>query len=277
MDERRDKTAINGRKTMKILVIMGSPRKGHTFRACEEFRELLQQECAAEFEYLWIKDAHLLPCKGCLSCFGRGEDTCPNRDDVPALEQKMREADAVVFASPVYGFNVTGLMKTFIDRFSYFFHRPRFFDKKAFVLATAGVMGLNDVLSYLEKVAGLWGFEVVGTAGLIMTNDNPTRSLAEKNKKILKKAAKEFSTALQRNKRKSPGIMDVIIFHSVRAAFSQLERVSPFDYQYWKNKGWFSPGVRYFVDIPVNPLFLAAGRIAGWLTLRQVRKNTTLE
>ena len=188
----------------------------------------------------------------------------------------MREADAVVFASPVYGFNVTGLMKTFIDRFSYFFHRPRFFDKKAFVLATAGVIGLNDALRYLEKVAGLWGFEVVGTAGVIMTNDM-TRSLAEKNKKILTKAAKEFSTALQRNKRKSPGLVDVILFHSSRAAFSQLEKVSPFDYQYWKNKGWFSPGVRYFVDIPVNPLFLAAGRIAGWLTLRQVRKNTTLE
>ncbi len=230
---------------MKILVIMGSPRKGNTFRACEEFREILQQECTAEFEYLWLKDAHLLPCRGCLSCFSRGEEKCPNRDDAPAFEQKMLDADAVIFASPVYGFNVTGLMKTFIDRFSYFFHRPRFFDKKAFVLATAGVIGLSDALRYLDKVAGLWGFEVVGTAGLIMKDDNQSRSLSEQNKKILMKSAIEFSNALQRNKRKSPGIIDVIIFHSSRSAFSQLERVSPFDYQYWKNKGWFSPGVRY--------------------------------
>jgi len=77
----------------------------------------------------------------------------------------MHEADAVVFATPVYGLNVTGQMKVFVDRFSYIFHRPRFFDKKAFILTTAGIMGNTEVQKYLTTVARIWGFEIAGTPG----------------------------------------------------------------------------------------------------------------
>ena len=38
---------------------MGSPRKGNTYRACEEFREHLQKTCLAEFEYIWLKDSRI--------------------------------------------------------------------------------------------------------------------------------------------------------------------------------------------------------------------------
>jgi multimeric flavodoxin WrbA len=48
----------------------------------------------------------------------------------------MHAADGVIFATPVYVMNVSALMKTFIDHFSYIYHRPRFFDKKALLLST---------------------------------------------------------------------------------------------------------------------------------------------
>ena len=67
--------------------------------------------------------------------------------------------------------------------------------------------------------------------------------------------------------------MDVIIFHSQRAVFSLMEKESPCDYEYWKSKGWLSPGARYFVDVAVNPLYLAIGRIAGWMVKRRIRKD----
>jgi len=261
---------------MKILVVMGSPRKGNTFQACEELRESMQQYCKAEFEYLWLKDVNLLPCKGCLSCFSHGEEKCPNHDDALAIEQKMLEADGVIFASPVYGLNVTGLMKTFVDRFCYIIHRPRFFDKKAFLLATTGALGNNDVLKYMATIAGLWGFEISGKVGLI-SNDVLSRSQAENNKKMLAKSAKTFSAALERTKRKSPGIMDVIIFHAQRAVFSQMEKSSPCDYQYWNEKGWLSPAARYFVDVPVNPIYQLIGRFVEWILRRRVRKDLVSE
>jgi multimeric flavodoxin WrbA len=110
---------------------MGSPITGNTYRAAERIRELMEAHGPVEFEYLWLRDEDLLPCRGCFVCIARGEERCPNRDDAPAIEQRMREAGGVIFALPVYGMNVSGLFKTFVDRFCYIFHPPRFFDKKA--------------------------------------------------------------------------------------------------------------------------------------------------
>jgi multimeric flavodoxin WrbA len=259
----------------KILVIMGSPRKGNTFRACEELRGFLEKELAVEFEYLWLKDANLQPCRGCLACFAQGEERCPNRDDAPRIEQKIHDADAVIFATPVYGMNVSGQMKTFIDRLSYVFHRPRFFDKKALLLTTAGILGNEDVLKYLDTVARVWGFEVAGTVGIVTAAPVPQYRIDE-NRNAIARAAGKLAAALLRGSRKSPGLMDVVLFHGQRAAFSQLEEVSPADYRYWKEKGWLDRGTKYFVDVPVNPLYNIIGVIVEWFSARGVKKDLAL-
>ncbi len=256
----------------KILVIMGSPRKGNTFHACEELRGMLEKELPVEFEYLWLKDADLQPCRGCLACFAQGEDRCPCHDDVPVIAQKMRDADGVVFATPVYAFNVSGLMKTFIDRFSYVFHRPRFFDKKAILITSTGMFGNDDVLKYLDSVARLWGFEVSARAGTVAATPVPPYR-ADRNRKAIARAARDFAAALRSPARKSPGLYDVIVFFGQRGAFRQLKEVSPADYRYWKEKGWFDRHVHYFVDVPVNPLYLAIGGVAGWFASRGLQKD----
>jgi multimeric flavodoxin WrbA len=259
-------------KPLNILVIMGSPRKGNTFHACEELRERMQKYRAVDFEYLWLKDTDLQPCRGCLSCFSKGEEKCPIHDEALAIRDKLTGADAVIFASPVYGLNVTGLMKNFVDRFSYFFHRPRFFDKKAFVLVTTGVLGHKDVMKYLASVAGFWGFDVSGKAGFVTTGEDP-QILKEKNSAILEKAAKKLSSALIENRRKKPGFMDVVIFHAQKTAFSQVMDESPYDYKYWKEKGWLSPKTHYFTDVPVNPFYLGVGVIVGKMIGRKMKNN----
>lgn len=86
---------------MKVLVVMGSPRKGNTYRAAERIRELMESYGPVEFEYLWLDTANLSQCRGCFTCIAKGEEKCPLRDDAPAIEQKMHEADGVIFASPV--------------------------------------------------------------------------------------------------------------------------------------------------------------------------------
>jgi multimeric flavodoxin WrbA len=81
---------------MKVLVVMGSPRKGNTYRAAERIRELMEAHGPVEFEYLWLRDANLLPCRGCAVCVAKGEEHCPNKDDLQAIVQRMDEADGVV-------------------------------------------------------------------------------------------------------------------------------------------------------------------------------------
>lgn len=59
---------------MKALVVMGSPRKGNTYRAAERIRELMETRGSVEFD-LWLRDANLLPCRGVrrLRREGRGD------------------------------------------------------------------------------------------------------------------------------------------------------------------------------------------------------------
>jgi multimeric flavodoxin WrbA len=62
----------------------------------------------------------------------------------------MLVSDGVIFVSPAYCQNVTALMKNFVDRFAYIFHRPRFFNQKALIISTTCGAGLKETLNYLE-------------------------------------------------------------------------------------------------------------------------------
>jgi multimeric flavodoxin WrbA len=260
---------------MKVLVIMGSPRKGNTYHAAERIREILQEKDPVEWEYVMLRDINLEQCRGCFLCLSKGEEFCPLKEDESNLEVRMREADGVVFASPVYGMQVSGLMKVFIDRHSYIFHRPRFFDQKAMLLTTTGAVGAKEVLDYLEFVARIWGFDVAARVGI---QSSPTlgplpRYRMLKNERELRAAAEAFHAALNRGTRSRPKFRDVIVFHAQRAAFDELGETAPADHSYWADQGWLEAGRRYFVDVPVNPLYSAIGNLIEWSLRRRVRKD----
>ena len=255
-----------------ILVIMGSPRKGNTYKACEELKVQMVQSIPVQFEYIWLNHISLEPCRGCLICFSHGEEKCPIHDDALMIREKLRKADGVVFATPVYGMSVSGPMKIFIDRFSYTFHRPEYFGKYACLLITTGFMGHKNVLKYLDLVARIWGFEISGRVGLVTPVPLPAFR-KEKNRTTIGTGAEEFAGALKSGKLKKPSIRDVVIFHGQRAAFKQLEKISPADYQYWRDKGWLDRNTRFFTDVPVNQVYTVIGMIVGWLSANQTKKE----
>lgn len=242
---------------MKVLVVMGSPRKGNTSRAAERIRELMQAGGTVEFEYLWLRDVDLLPCRGCAVCVGKGEEYCPNRDDMPAIVQKMHTTDGIILASPVYSWMVPGQLKVFIDRLSYTMHRPRFYDKKALILVT-GMLSTGLVEDYLTRVARFWAVEVAGTAGLI-TPPTVSARTQEKNERILEKAAASFFLALQPGRRTSPRLRQIFMFRAGRALVDEQADETPVDHRYWKEHGWLEPGTRYYIDAPINPVYSAIG------------------
>lgn len=104
---------------MKILVLNGSPRKEKscTIRVTNKFIEGIQKETACEVETINIADCKITPCLGCLSCWGRTEGTCViKNDDIPALKQKILDADVIIESYPLYFFGMPGAMKVFTDR-----------------------------------------------------------------------------------------------------------------------------------------------------------------
>ena len=262
-------------RPIKILVIMGSARKGNTYRAAERIREILEEEAPVDWEYVMLRDVNQEQCRGCYTCFERGEEHCPIKDDSALLEQKMHDADGVIFATPVYAFQVSGLMKVFIDRHSYICHRPRFFRQKALLLTSAGAVGSKDVLEYLNAVAHIWGFEVVARAGIVShatMGPLPAYRLRE-NEEKLQAAAKAFLAALRRESPRKPGLFDVMVFHIGRAPCDELGESAPADHAYWAGKGWLEKGKRYYVDVPVNPVYHALGTVVEWYQRRRVRRD----
>jgi multimeric flavodoxin WrbA len=99
----------------KILVLAGSPRKGgNTDRLSDEFIRGAR-EAGAESEKIYLKNKKIGGCLGCFAC-QKNSGICVQKDDMGELYEKMKAADVIVFASPVYFYTWNAQMKTVIDR-----------------------------------------------------------------------------------------------------------------------------------------------------------------
>lgn len=99
---------------MKVLAINGSPRKGNTEAMLKRLLDGAKSK-GAIIELVNLGDKKIEPCKAVCDCF-ETERACPIDDDMASIINKMLAADAIVFGSPDYFKNVSGIMKNFIDR-----------------------------------------------------------------------------------------------------------------------------------------------------------------
>ncbi len=113
----------------KVTAFVGTARKKHTYYAVQRFLSSLASLGDVEYEIVALTDYRMEMCRGCKQCFRKGESFCPLKDDRDVLMEKMMTSDGVVIASPNYSFQVSAIMKTFLDRLGFVFHRPQFFGK----------------------------------------------------------------------------------------------------------------------------------------------------
>ncbi|AEG19177.1 flavodoxin family protein [Methanobacterium paludis] len=231
---------------MKILAIIGSPKgKGNSYKVTKEVEEKMNGMEDVTFEYLFLKDVDLQMCRGCFSCVIKGENFCPIKDDRAEIEDKMLKSDGIIFVTPCYCQNVSALMKNFIDRLSYVFHRPRFFNQKAMVLATTGGAGLKETLDYLSKLE-VWGFGPVITLGAIYPPWPASEGLKIKNNKKIVGSVEEFYKKLKGQKHPSPGFNQYMHFRFMKMT-SDMKEYLPADNEFYKDKNEF------FYPVKINP------------------------
>jgi len=259
---------------LKVLAIQGSPHRGNTYDRVERFGQKLRALGGIEFEHLPLNDVHLEPCRGCFLCFARGEDACPLRDDRAAIGEKLDQADGVVFATPVYSMHVSSLLKRFVDRFAFVFHRPRYFDKAAVGLAVTGGIGLNEALGYVKMFAGSWGFEYVADLKYIDVPRNsdlvPLATVRDRTDEVVRR----LHRAVTEKPPRALTTNDYLHFHAMRAVYGRLEAYSRTDYAYWAAKGWLDPAAAYFTThVRGNPLKSIYPRFAAWMLGRSIDRN----
>ena len=102
----------------KLLAIMGSPRKGGNTDVLVD--EAMDAFVAAggEAEKVVVNKLNIKPCQWCGACQkGDGLDiVCIQQDDMTELYQKVFEADAMIWATPIFMWSPTAQMKLFLDR-----------------------------------------------------------------------------------------------------------------------------------------------------------------
>jgi multimeric flavodoxin WrbA len=100
----------------KLIIVKGSPREFGNSAILAERVAAGAREAGAEVESFYLHGMDIHPCDACESCQGEGEMDCVVDDDMQTLYPKLRKADALVYASPVYWFTVSAQLKLFMDR-----------------------------------------------------------------------------------------------------------------------------------------------------------------
>ncbi len=102
---------------MKVIAFNTSPRmkKSNTAVIMNPFLDGMK-EAGADVELFYVHKLNIAPCLGCFNCWLRTPGKCAQQDDMDIILPKMKEADVVVYGTPIYCYTMSAQMKTLIDR-----------------------------------------------------------------------------------------------------------------------------------------------------------------
>jgi len=220
---------------MKILAVNGSPRTIRSMtRRLAGFVLEGAAENGAETGIVDLCDLRIVPCTACEACSING--VCVNDDDVVPLIARMREADGIVIASPVYIDNITGQMKIFFDRLADSIHYQVLTRKYGCSVATTHESGGDAVTAYLDHVLNYLGIVSVGRLSVATRGDAAAVDAREED-------ARALGASLARAIR--AGFSDPAQEAEIagnRAYFRPIVEENRYlrsaEYEDWKKKGW---------------------------------------
>lgn len=144
----------------KVVVLSTSLRSNSNSELLAKSFVEGSKESGNEVEYISLKNKDVRFCIGCLACQKLGH--CVIKDDVTDIMDSVLYADVVVWASPIYYYEMSGQMKTLIDRLNPMYSKDYRF-RDVYLLATAAeegdeviekaITGLNGWIDCFEKTS----------------------------------------------------------------------------------------------------------------------------
>lgn len=198
-------------KPIRITAVIGSYRKGGVNdTAVDEILAAAATE-GARADKIYLIDREISFCTNCRTCM-QDEDPqqgrCVLADEMPAILEVLRQADAIVMACPMNFGTVTAVMKRFIERLACFAYwpwgmrapkvrnpaRPR----RAVVVASSAapaLLGRNSsrMVSLLKNAAGLLGARTIGVLFIGLAAGRPQPLLTARTKKKARQLGKKLA------------------------------------------------------------------------------------
>lgn len=130
---------------MKTLIVASSPRKD---MYSDRIASLIKDETNGLIIHL--REKRIGYCSACEYCHEVRKGECIQKDDMFDILQLFKNADRIYLVSPIYWWQVTAQMKTFIDRL-YALEKDDWRDKKISVILNAGAEDDDVEFSILKK------------------------------------------------------------------------------------------------------------------------------
>lgn len=200
---------------------------------------LIEMDDKIDYELLTAGHVNINHCKGCWSCMMRGKCPQDQIDDMGWLKQKMIDADFIIWGSPVYTMQISGQMKTFLDRLASWYHIIRLAGKSGAITVTTGGGGLHEVQDYLGMMLCATGVKVTGELGTYATLPKTFRDPREAVEKAHKTAHEIYPYISGEKNVETDEYLEQcfqISKHKVTAAKEVLKA----DYKYWEENGMLS-------------------------------------
>lgn len=170
---------------MKITVLNGSPRKKNTAAMVDAFCEGAK-EAGHEVEVLHVGKMKIGGCMGCEYCHTKGEGKCIQKDDMEKVMAAYLDADMIVYASPVYYFDVTAQLSAAMQRV-YAIGKPPKATKAALLISSGSPnTGKGAITTYRDML----GYMQIEDAGVFTAAGDENKSEAKLSE------IREFAKAL---------------------------------------------------------------------------------
>jgi multimeric flavodoxin WrbA/putative sterol carrier protein len=220
-----------------VVAVNGSPHEG--FGNTSQMLTMLGENLAREglqLEEIFLSQYQIGFCTGCATCLESG--SCWVRDDYNSVVRTVLEADAVILASPVYIFNITAQMKTFLDRSLGYGHRPRGGWKPGLALSVSAGHGETWAADYLGQVLRLFGAFPVGkfTAIAVGPGEFLGREAVEARAVDL---ARDLARAVKEGRRYPATDQDLRYWQFMSSLIKENRDVMAADYEHWQELGLF--------------------------------------
>ena len=159
---------------MKIAVLNGSPRKQNTAAMVDAFCEGAK-EAGHEVEVLHVGKMKINGCMGCEYCHTKGEGKCIQKDDMDKVMPAYLDAEMVVYATPVYYFDMTAQLGAAIQRV-YAIGKPAKATKAALLISSGSPNTGEGAIAAYKNMIGYMGIE---NAGIFTAAGNENKSEAK--------------------------------------------------------------------------------------------------
>lgn len=170
----------------KVLIISTSLRGGSNSDILAKECEKGAKEAGHDVEYISLKGKEIKYCIGCLSCQKTG--TCVLKDDVADIMEKVKDAEVIVYATPIYYYEMCGQMKTLLDRLNPLFSAEYKF-RDIYMIATAAE---NEDSAFEKAYNGLQGwvdcFEKASLKGIVTGGGINDANTAASHVDVMQKA-----------------------------------------------------------------------------------------